>query len=424
MATRVVMPKLGMVMSEGTLARWTRAKGEAVREGEVIAEIETEKISYELEATVDGIVHPLVAEGTTLPVDGLMGWLLAEGEAAPAPPEPVSKPAPAVATSTTGTASVRSAASAAGAPRSVPPAPAPARAPGKPVPSTPGARKLAARLGVDLAAVTASGPAGRVTEADVETFSKRGAAPVRPPAPSPATSPSLPPGLPEPRETVPLSRMRRAIGDHMRASLASTAQLSFFLEVDVTEAQRRRRESSAGGGVRVTFADVVLMACARALERVPALNSRLAGNAIHRFAGVNIGLAVAMDDGVVVPVVKEVQTKRIDELARATRDLVLRARAQRLRPDELTGGTFSLSVIGQVDGFTPILNDGQTAILGVGRSVSKPAVKDGEVTIRELATMSLSVDHQVVDGAHAAAFMRRLQQALERPEGLFSPRLD
>ena len=213
--------------------------------------------------------------------------------------------------------------------------------------------------------------------------------------------------------------MRRAIGKHMRASLGSTAQLSFFLEVDVTEAQRRRREASAGGGVRITFADVVMMACARALERVPALNSRLAGDVIHRFAGVNIGLAVAMDDGIVVPVVKNVQGMRIDELARATRDLVLSARAKRLRPDELAGGTFSLSVIGQVDGFTPILNDGQTAILGVGRSASKPAVVDGEVVVRELSTMSLSVDHQVVDGAHAAAFMRRLQQALERPETLF-----
>ena len=208
----------------------------------------------------------------------------------------------------------------------------------------------------------------------------------------------------------------------MRASLGSTAQLSFFLEVDVTEAQRRRREASAGGGARITFADVVMMACARALERVPALNSRLAGDVVHRFAGVNIGLAVAMDDGVVVPVVTGVQAMAIDDLARTTRDLVLRARAQRLRPDELTGGTFSLSVIGQVDGFTPILNDGQTAILGVGRSASKPAVKDGELVVRELSTMSLSVDHQVVDGAHAAAFMRRLQQALERPEGLFASR--
>ena len=409
MAIPVVMPKLGMVMSEGTLTRWTRTKGEAVREGEVIAEIETEKISYELEATANGIVHPLVEDGTTLPVDGLMGYLLAEGEAVPAPVGPKTRPATAGIYGTP----------AAPARSSRPPhghAAAPAGGSGKlVVPSTPGARKLAARLGVDLSEVEATGPAGRVTETDVNAFSGRASAP--PPPPDPRKS--LPLGLPEPRESVTLSPMRRAIGDHMRASLGSTAQLSFFLEVDVTEAQRRRREASSGDGVRITFADIVMTACARALERVPALNSRLAGDVIHRFGGVSIGLAVAMDDGIVVPVVKEAQSMRIDELARTTRDLVLRARAKRLRPDELTGGTFSVSVIGQVDGFTPILNDGQTAILGVGRSASKPAVKDGEVVVRELSTMSLSVDHQVVDGAHAAAFMRRLQQALERPEVLF-----
>ena len=408
MAIPVVMPKLGMVMSEGTLTRWTRAKGEEVRAGEVIAEIETEKISYELEATADGIVHPLVEEGVILPVDGLMGYLLAEGEAAPEPK--AVRPARSA-------GAPAGAAAHAGASRPAPRAGAPAGSPERPVvPSTPGARRLAARLGVDLGAVTATGPAGRVTENDVRAFSERAS------PPAPAVSPSLPPGLPDARESVPLSPMRRAIGEHMRASLGSTAQLSFFLEVDVTEAQRRRREASSGDGVRITFADVVMMACARALERVPALNSRLAAGIIHRFAGVNIGLAVAMDDGVLVPVVREVQAMAIDQLARTTRDLVLRAREQRLRPDELTGGTFSLSVIGQVDGFTPILNDGQTAILGVGRSASKPAVKDGEVVIRELSTMSLSVDHQIVDGAHAAAFMRRLQQALERPEGLFASR--
>ena len=403
MATPVVMPKLGMVMSEGTLTRWTRAKGEAVREGEVIAEIETEKISYELEATVGGVVHPLVAAGTTLPVDALMGWLLADGEAAPDPEARASKPAPAP------SPVARSAPASSVSPTR----PAPSRNSSSPVvPSTPGARRLAARLGVNLAEVTASGSAGRVTEADVEAFSKQATA-------TPAISATLPPRLPQPRESAPLSPMRRAIGEHMRASLTSTAQLSFFLEVDVTDAQRRRREASARGEGRVTFADVVMMACARALVRVPALNSRLAGGVIHRFDRVHIGLAVAMDDGVVVPVVKDVQAKSISELALATRDIVLRARAERLRPEDLSGGTFSLTVIGQVDGFTPILNDGQTAILGVGRAVPKPAVKDGKVAIRDLSTMSLSVDHQVVDGAHATAFMRRLQQALERPEGLF-----
>ena len=392
MAVPIVMPKLGMVMSEGVVARWTKPKGEAVVKGEVVAEIETEKISYELEATADGIVHPLVEEGTTLPVDGLMGYLLAEGEAVPDTRSPTPKPARAKTSS------------------AAKPAAASTRAPGKPVPSTPGARKLAGKMGVELAKVEPSGPGGRVTEADVTAFAERDEAPAKAP---------LPPGMPEPSESVALTRMRKTIGDHMRSSLASSAQLSFLLEVDVTEAQRMRREFSGERDARLTLADVLMKACARALQRVPALNSRLVDGVIHRFEAINIGIAVALDDGLVVPVVHNVEALDIVELSAATRDIVDRARSRRLRAGEFAGGTFTISVLGIVDGFTPILNAGQTAILGVGRSVSKPAVKDGEVVVREMSTLSLTVDHQVVDGASAAGFMRRLQQAIERPKALF-----
>ena len=429
MATPIVMPKLGMVMSEGVVLRWTRAAGEAARKGEVIAEIETEKISYSLEAGADGIVHPLAAEGAALPPGGLMGYLLAEGEGAPGAAE---ARAPGPAPGSDGAPGPAATAEAAGGPPRAEGAGAAAPGtPGPPRPSTPGARRLAARLGVDLARVAATGPAGRVTEGDVRTFSERGPLPGTPdsgePAPSrplPAAPAPLPPGFPAPSRSAPLTRMRKAIGDHLRESLASTAQLSFFLDVDLSEAQRRRREASAEGGVRLTLADVLIKACARALGRVPELNSRLSGGSIHRFDAVNVGIAVALERGLVAPVVRGVEAMDITAIARATRDAVERARSGRLRAADLAGGTFTISVLGIVDGFTPILNAGQTAILGVGRSAPKPVVKGGAIVVREMATLSLSVDHQVVDGASAAAFLRRLQQALERPEALFAPVAD
>ena len=439
MAVPIVMPRLGMVMSEGVVLRWSTPAGEAVRKGEVIAEIETEKISYALEATADGIVHPIVAEGAALPVGGLMGYLLAEGEAPPDTPEPagIRKPAAGPESAAVprpagapvpGGGALKSGGHPEPATTPRPAGPDAARAPGTPRPSTPGARKLAARLGVDLSRVDATGPAGRVTDADVRAFAEGRApsgdpgsgTPVRP-RPPPATEASLPPGFPAPSRSAPLTRMRKAIGDHMRESVASTAQLSFFLDVDLSEAQRLRREFSAARGIRLTLADVLIKACARALERVPALNSRLAGGNIHHFDAVNVGIAVALDEGLVVPVVRNVEAMDIAALARATRDAVERARSGRLRAADLAGGTFTISVLGIVDGFTPILNAGQTAILGVGRSAPKPVVKEGAITIREMATLSLTVDHQVVDGASAAAFMRRLQQALERPPALFEP---
>ena len=396
MAVEIVMPRLGMVMSEGTVTQWTKHRGDTVESGEVVAVVETEKITYELEATAGGILHPVVSEGTTVAVDGLLGYLLAEGESPPALPSP------------------RSAES----PMAEPPAAAPRTADGaaatgrsdQPTPSTPGARKLASRLGIDLARVPATGPRGRITEADVQGFAHT--------APSPTQAAPLS-GLPEPATSMRLSRMRRSIGEHMRGSLASSAQLSFFLEVDVTEAQRLRREISAEKQVRLTLADVLVKACVHALARAPTLNSRLVDGVIHQFDAVNMGIAVALDDGLAVPVVEGVEAMDIFTLAAATRDVVNRAREGKLRMHELAGGTFTISVLGIVDGFTPILNAGQTAILGVGRSVQKPVVKDGEVVAREMSTLSLTVDHQVVDGTGAAGFMRRLQQAIERPKQLF-----
>ena len=387
MAVTVVMPKLGQIMVEGIINRWTKAPGDLVAAGEVIAEIETEKLNYDLEATGNGTFHPVANEGSVVAVDGVLAYLLADGEAvpeAPAPPTPV----PAAAGSVV-------------APRA---ATQPATT-GDVVPSTPGARRLATKLDVDLAKVTASGPRGRIVEDDVRKFSEQGA--------------PLPPGLPVPSKSVPVSGKRKAIAEHMRGSMSSTAQLSFLLDVDVTEAQRLRREASSDSDKTIGMPHVLIKASAEALRRVPAMNTVLHDGTVLYFDEVNIGLAVSLDDGLIVPVLRNAESKSIAEIAEESQVLAEGARAGKLSPDDLAGGTFTVSVLGSVDGFTPILNAGQSAILGAGRSLDKPVVKDGEVVVREMMTLSLTVDHQVIDGAVAASFMRRLQQAIERPAALF-----
>jgi len=391
MAERIIMPRLGDFMTEGTIAKWAKASGETVTQGEVIAEIESEKLNYELEATRDGVLHTLAAEGDTVQVDVVMAYLLDVGEAPPEPDAPAATPTTSASATPARTESRPSVA-------------------GVAVPSTPGARRLAAKLGVDISEVTATGPRGRVIEADVRGHAD---------ASTPASASTTPPGLGTPASTTPIEGMRKTIADHMRKSIAETAQLSFFLELDVTEAQRLRREHSANIDDTVSLAHVLIKACAEALRRNPKLNSVLAGGTIYVYDEINIGVAVSLDEGLIVPVVKGVESMDIAQLATEITALAERARTGGLRSGDLAGGTFTVSVLGSVDGFTPILNAGQSAILGAGRSVEKPVVRRGEVVIREMMTVSLTVDHQVIDGAVAAGFLRRLQQLVERPAAIF-----
>ena len=393
MAIPIVMPRLGDFMMEGTVAKWSKSDGDSVGQGEVIAEIETEKLNYDLEATDGGILHLAVQEGAVVAVDGVMGYLLAEGEA---PPEAPAKSAP--------TAAVPAPA------RRTPAGPAATRAAGDVVPSTPGARRLAANLEVDISQVTPTGPRGRVTDADVRAHAEQQKA---------AKAPRTPPGLPTPSKVVPLDGMRQAISTHMRDSLSGTAQLSYFLDVDVTDLQRLRREASRDMEGSIGVPDVLIKACAESLKRVPLLNTVLADGHILHFDQINIGLAVALDDGLIVPVVRNVEDKDLRQISAETADLATKAKAGKLSSDEVVGGTFTISVLGTVEGFTPILNSGQSALLGVGRPMEKPVVRSGEVVIREMMTVSLTADHQVVEGAIAANFLRRFQSLVERPTPLF-----
>lgn len=448
MATPIVMPRLGDFMTEGTVVRLARSQGDEVNQGEVIAEIETEKLNYDLESVAGGLFHPVVDEGATVAVDGLIGYVLAAGEEPPAPEAAQPTPGARRGRRTSGQRGgrqrpSRAAAGAGGMVRSTPGArrlaanlevdisqvtptgpggrvvdadvrafaEAQAAAPAV-TPSTPGARRLASNLGVDISQVSPTGPRGRVVESDVRAFADAQAA-------QDSGAPSMPPGLPEPSRSEPLTGMRRSIARHMSDSLRNTAQLSYFLEVDVTEAQRLRREASRDDDTTITLAHVLIKACAVALTRVPAMNSVLHNGVAHYFDQVNIGVAVALDDGLIVPVLRDVGGMSIGEISTATHELALKARGGGLSVNDVVGGTFTISVLGSVDGFTPILDPPQNGILGVGRSVQKPVVVRGEVAIREMLTISLTADHQVIDGAVAASFMRRLQATIERPARLF-----
>jgi len=390
MATPIVMPRLGDFMTEGVVTKFTKAQGDNVTQGEVIAEIETEKVNYDLEATVSGVFHPSVDAGATVAVDDVMGYLLDEGEEAPAKESP---------DASTGNRTRRDKTSSSSRNQ-------PRRKKGSPVPSTPGARKLAANLCVDLEKVTSTGPRGRIVEADVRNFAES--------ADSSKTEEEnlqseLPAGHPDPVEETQLRGMRRAIASNMKKSLTETAQYSFFFEVDVTDAQAYRRAAGVG------LTEFLIKASGEAIKRVPAMNSVIAGDTIYRFDQVNVAMAVALENGLVVPVIEDVGNKSLKQIAEDVKNLSAQAREGKIRPDQLVGGTFTISVLGSVDGFTPILNQGQVGLLGVGRSNQKPVVQKGEIVIREMMTLSLTGDHQAIDGVVAGNFCRRLQQLVENP---------
>ena len=388
MATPIVMPRLGDFMTEGVVTKFTKSKGDSVAQGEVVAEIETEKVNYDLEATESGLFHPVVDEGSTVAVDGVMGFLLDEGESVPEIEKTQSI------SSKNNKEKTRRGLDGANSSSS--------GASGKsPIPSTPGARKLASLLGVSLDSVTPTGPRGRIVEADVRAAAEKSS--------DEDTSFQLPQGLPEPSEILDFSGMRKAISTNMKQSLANSAQLSFFFDVDVTEAQEYRRSVGVGLG------EFLIKASAEALKKVPVMNSVVAGNSYLRFDQVNIAVAVSLDDGLVVPVIRDVLNKDLQEVSKELKSLSEGARNGELMPDQFLGGTFTISILGSVDGFTPILNQGQVALLGVGRTKDKAVVIKGQIVVREIATLSLTVDHQVVEGAVVANFSRRLQQLIENP---------
>ncbi len=429
MPVEVTMPKFGLTMQEGTIQRYFKAPGESVRAGEPLYEVETEKVLYEVEAPASGtLAAALFPEGATVECGVVIAVIAESGEdaaavgarygdgAGPRAGAPAATAAGAPARSS-GDAGARGAATAAPASSAASAADdAGARRAVSPV-----ARKLAAELGVELARVVGTGPGGRITREDVERAAEgarsasstsaaveRAAEGVRPAAGARAASPASAPaaaGKPQAR-SIPMRGMRKTIADRMSQSLRESAQLTITSEADVTAAVELRERLMRQ--FDFTYGDLLIQAVARALLRHPRMNARLVQDAIAIMPQVNVGMAVALEDGLIVPVIVDADRKSLREIAVLTRELGERARAGKLRLEEVSGGTFTITNLGTygVDAFTPIINTGETGILGVGRIIEKPVVHRGEIARRSMLTLSLTFDHRLIDGAPAAQFLQ------------------
>lgn len=446
MATEVLMPKWGLTMKEGKVSRWLKTEGDAVVEGEALFEVETSKITNTVESPANGILFQiLVPAGLTVAVQTVVALLAESGETPerrpvmegsgddavePAAPASRGKPAGGKEKFVRATPLARRLAREKGIDLAQVKGTGPRGritekdirrseelAPEQPNIS-PKALKLAKEAHVDLSAIEGSGPGGRITKVDVLRAvhsageRKRTAVPSSQPKEGAATSAG---------ETVPFTGMRKLIADNMMASLHNSAQLTVFVELDATELDRFRdmvREKYCQDEtVRVSYNDIIALAVCRALRSYPAMNSWLVDDGIAIHDHVHLGMAVALPDGLIVPNVKNAHRKGLLELASEIRDLAEKARNGGLSMDDIQGGTFTISNVSMlgVDGFTPILNPPETAILGVGRTVEKPAVYQGQICIRTMMTLSLTFDHRVVDGAPAMRFLRLLADLLENP---------
>ena len=423
MATEILMPALSPTMEEGTLAKWLKKEGDTVKSGDILAEIETDKATMEFEAVDEGILGKiLVAEGTAgVKVNTPIAVLLEEGESADA--LPAAKAAPAA-------APVAAAATAAPAPVAAP-APAAPMAGGKRIFASPLARRIAADKGLDLAALSGSGPHGRIVKADVEaaTAAPKAAAPAptvvaAAPAPAaPAVSASAVAKLYEGRayEEVTLDGMRRTIA--ARLTEAKQTIPHFYLRRaaridDLLAFRSELNKKLEGRGVKLSVNDFIIKACALALQAVPDANAVWAGDRVLKMKASDVAVAVAIEGGLFTPVLFDAEAKSLSKLSEQMKDLAKRARDRKLAPQEYQGGSFAISNLGMfgIENFDAVINPPHGAILAVGAGVRKPVVNDaGEIEVATMMSMTLSVDHRVIDGALGAQLLAAIVENLENP---------
>ena len=415
MATTVFMEALSPTMEEGRLVKWHKHEGDAVKAGDTLAEVETDKAIMDLQARADGILRQVsAAEGQTVPVGKELAVIVApgeplgagrgtgdEGRVAPSPAATAPAPSP--------------------TPRHSPPAAAAADA--APVKASPLARRMAKESGVDLKLLTGSGPGGRVVRRDLETAAARPAATVSASAP---VAPVPPPPSPVPvsrtdasYEDVPLTQIRKTIAKRLAASLGPVPHYFLTTEVDMERAAEAREalNRDLGDEGRISLNDIVVKAAALALTRHRACNAWFQDDHIRYWNEVHVGVAVAVEDGLITPVIRHADRKSLREIGREAHDLAQRARNRRLRPEEYTGSTFSVSNLGMfdIDQFTAVINPPEAAILAVGSVTQKPVVADGTIVVRRRMRLTLSCDHRVIDGATGAVFLKTLKQMLENP---------
>lgn len=439
MATKVMMEALSPTMEEGRLVKWLKAEGDAVNNGDVLAEVETDKAIMELVARGSGILRKrLIAEDITAPVGQVIGVIAAADEniddlvggasGGAAPPAPAAAPAApvAVVASVAPPASTPSSATVAATP-SASAAPAAAHAPlGGRTLASPLARRIAAEKGVSLDHVQGSGPGGRVVKRDIESLAAGAAGAVRasatPALISTATRPTV---TAAPRmvidgdhKDVPLTQMRKTIARRLSESIGPVPTFYLTSEIDMTAVSDLRADlATSKQPLKVSVNDIILKAVATALVHHPECNAHWLGDSIRYHARVHVGMAVATDDGLIVPVIRDAQVKGLGAIGAESRDLAGRARERKLTPDEYSGSTFSVSNLGMfgIDQFTAIINPPEVAILAVGATETKPVYIDGALVPRQRMRVTLSCDHRVIDGAVGARFLETLKGMLENP---------
>ena len=391
MATEITMPKLGLTMTTGKVGRWLVQQRSPVKQGEALLEIMTDKITNVIESPSDGVLLKIIArEGAELPVGAVLGAMGGSGEEYRAAVT-TGLPSPAASGGTTkgGEEKIR---------------------------ISPLARKLAEERGLDWAGITGTGPSGRIVKEDVEAAIVAAATKeTASPRPAPAAKESS--VSPEFSET-PYSGMRRVIGEHMAQSWAVSPKVDYHVSVDATAMLKLRQAGKQTANEKITLTDIVVKIVARALKLRPNMNVALIGEQIRQYPEPCIGVAVALESGLVVPVVRNADSKPLTAISREIRQLAQKARAGQLSLEEMRGGTFTVTNVGafhSVDWFTPIINQPEAGILGIGRIVDTPVASEGQIVIRPMLGLSLSFDHRIIDGLPAAEFLKVVLDLMENP---------
>lgn len=409
MAAYIAIPKLGMTMTEATLIEWKVAEGDYVNKGDIVLAIQTEKTLWDVEAAEPGYVHIVLQQDVKAPVGRVVGFIAATTEELERlqkePPQEIFTTVPAAAKAPARAATAGASAA--------------SRSDGGRVAISPLARKLAEEHMVDVTAITGTGPGGRIIKEDVEAAIEARA------RAAPSEEEAAYQGRRVKTKT-PLRGIRGAIAEHMQRSLAVSAQLTSMGEIDATGLMKLRGrlvQKEADLAARISYTDILVAAVARALQENPIINSSIIDNEVIIWEDINTGVAVALEEGLIVPVVRNADRKSLVEISKEVTSLAEKARAGTLMPDDVTGGTFTITNLGAFGGGwgfgTPIINQPQSAILGTGSIVERAVVRDGQVTAAPVMTYSFTFDHRVIDGLPAARFMARLTELLENP-GLFS----
>ncbi len=410
MASRIVMSKLSPTMEEGRVLKWVKRKGDPVESGDVVVEVETDKATMEVEAMGSGVLREiLVEENATVPTGTTLGVVAAEDEDISAILEesaaavPVAVPA--------ATAPAQPAPGEASAPGAQPVAPSPAGDGGR-IKASPLARRMADDRGIRLEGLRGTGTGGRIIKRDIEAASSAGV-----PAPA-ATAPEV--DYDVPYERVELSQLRKAIARNLAQSLGPIPHFFLTREIDMGEVLKLRgqlNETLAESGAKIGVNDIIVKTAAQALSEHPEVNVSFAGDHIRRFTRVDVGIAVAVPDGLITPVLRDAAGKGLRRISEETSELIARARERKLAPDDYQGATFTISNLGMygIDEFTAVINPPAATILAVGATREKPVVVDGTVEIRPRMRVTLSCDHRAVDGAMGAEFLATFAEMLENP---------